>query len=85
MSFSQDLKKYQFYYWFGFPALCPENNIVLKEPAKPLTDVLTQIQVTPLTGSFISIDIMLVIIVFPLVHLLHIEWDSQFQLQTGQK
>ncbi|CAB3993956.1 ubiquitin-like modifier-activating enzyme ATG7 isoform X1 [Paramuricea clavata] len=49
----KDLKKYQFYYWFGFPALCPENNIVLKGPAKPLTDVLTQNQVTPLISSFI--------------------------------
>ncbi|CAB4004053.1 ubiquitin-like modifier-activating enzyme ATG7 isoform X1 [Paramuricea clavata] len=87
MSFSQDLKKYQFYYWFGFPALCPENNIVLKGPAKPLTDVLTQNQILGLQESYdklrencSAVPYFLVKMTDDKVSLGHIQnWDSFFE------
>lgn len=37
----QDLKKYQFYYWFAFPALVYPSKIILKEDPKELDQLLT--------------------------------------------
>ena len=41
----QDLKKYKFYYWFAFPALCPEANAVSVSSPISLGDYFTPMQV----------------------------------------
>ncbi|XP_046853731.1 ubiquitin-like modifier-activating enzyme ATG7 isoform X2 [Xenia sp. Carnegie-2017] len=43
-----DLKKYHFYYWFGFPALCPSNKVILNHRVKGLLDVFTKNQISSL-------------------------------------
>ena len=43
--FNQDLKKYKFYYWFAFPALCPETSATHVAPPVHLGDYFTPSQV----------------------------------------
>ena len=43
--YQKDLKKYKFYYWFAFPALCPETNASSVESPVLLADYFTPTQV----------------------------------------
>ena len=42
----QDLKRYKFYYWFAFPALCPEINATSLASPMVLSDYFTPVQVS---------------------------------------
>ncbi|XP_028401486.1 ubiquitin-like modifier-activating enzyme ATG7 [Dendronephthya gigantea] len=84
-----DLKKYQFYYWFGFPALCPGRSIVMKGPARPIADVFTQNQVSSLQESYdklrenCAVPYFLAKITNEKVSLDHIRnWDSFYEKNT---
>ena len=41
----KDLKHYKFYYWFAFPALCPEVNAVNEDSPVALGDYFSALQV----------------------------------------
>ncbi|XP_048589393.1 ubiquitin-like modifier-activating enzyme ATG7 [Nematostella vectensis] len=47
-----NLKKYHFYYWFAFPAICVDGKSHLKSPPLPLVEVFTQSQISDLQSSY---------------------------------
>ncbi|XP_074619592.1 ubiquitin-like modifier-activating enzyme ATG7 [Acropora palmata] len=49
-----DLKHYKFYYWFAFPALCPEVNAVNVDSPVALGDYFSALQIASLQSSYDS-------------------------------
>lgn len=47
-----DLKKYHFYYWFCFPALCFSEGIKIIQQPSPLDQVFSAKQITALQGAY---------------------------------
>lgn len=52
-----DLKKYKFYYWFAFPALCPETSATHVAPPVHLGDYFTPSQIASLQASYDSLSV----------------------------
>ncbi|CAH3114652.1 unnamed protein product [Pocillopora meandrina] len=52
-----DLKKYKFYYWFAFPALCPETSTTHVAPPVHLGDYFTPSQIASLQASYDSLSV----------------------------
>ncbi|KAM7429954.1 Autophagy protein 7 [Porites harrisoni] len=50
-----DLKKYKFYYWFAFPALCPDVNATSVTSPILLADYFTKSQISKLQSSYDSL------------------------------
>lgn len=50
-----DLKRYKFYYWFAFPALCPEINATSLASPMVLSDYFTPVQIASLQSSYDSL------------------------------
>ncbi|XP_064488409.1 ubiquitin-like modifier-activating enzyme ATG7 [Ornithodoros turicata] len=51
-----DIKKYHYYYWFAFPAVCYPGQTLLSEPIKQLSDVFTDKQMTELNESYSNLS-----------------------------
>ncbi|XP_072026829.1 ubiquitin-like modifier-activating enzyme ATG7 isoform X2 [Amphiura filiformis] len=47
-----DLKKYHYYYWFAFPALCAPDGITSSKPAETINNIYTEEQLQQLQTSY---------------------------------